>query len=662
METKDKEIKGMSFEQWCIENDGEWLQYWDYDLNKLKPSEVSKSSNKKFYFKCSRGLHPSELTMINNITGKKHMQYKCRKCNSFGQWCMDNNREDILERWDYDLNNMNPFEISARSSKKYWFKCPRGLHRSQLFSPMYLRVDSLWLCHECESIGQYLLDTYGDKGIDMYWSDKNDISPFAVRKSAKTKVWFKCQNVDYHEDYLLDTNAFHRGNRCPYCASTKVHPNDSFAQWGINNFGEDFLEKYWNYDKNIKDPWNITPGHNGKAWFKCQKKDYHDSYDIKVSDFTKGSRCPYCSGSRINIFDSVGYLYPIVFEYFSPNNDLTPYEIFPHSDKKYKFICPIHGEYEKSMADFVKSKNKCPMCFDPLVIGDINATRFDISFEEWCKNNNRQDLLDRWDYELNDKLPSEVGYSSGRLYFFKCPRNIHESQQYALNNVTSTYRKHSKCECEKCESFGQYLIDEFGDDAISKYWSDKNIVNPFSIRKSSKTKVWIKCQKNNDHEDYIITTGNFRWGNRCPMCDKESTCSSLEEKTYEYIDFLGYDYLTEDDCTINPVNYKTGKILPFDIEIPLLKLIIEVHGSQHYEITGFTIMTANHRSITPEEQFEYERWKDRFKKNYAISNGYEYLEIPYTAFKNDDYKKIINDKINQIICQQRLIRENSIAA
>lgn len=32
------------------------------------------------------------------------------------------------------------------------------------------------------------------------------------------------------------------------------------------------------------------------------------------------------------------------------------------------------------------------------------------SFKQWCLDNNRQDLLLRWDYELNEKAPSEVNY------------------------------------------------------------------------------------------------------------------------------------------------------------------------------------------------------------------------------------------------------------
>ena len=42
---------------------------------------------------------------------------------SFAKWCIENNKQDILDRWDYDLNEYSPYDISYSTGKKYWFKC-----------------------------------------------------------------------------------------------------------------------------------------------------------------------------------------------------------------------------------------------------------------------------------------------------------------------------------------------------------------------------------------------------------------------------------------------------------------------------------------------------------------------------------------------------------
>ena len=142
---------------------------------------------------------------------------RCKYCNSFEQWCLDNNRQDILKLWDYELNTCLPSDIRYGTKIKYYFKCPRGLHKPEL-----------------RSIGNF---TGGSEGSIC----------------------------------------------CDKC--------NSFAQWGIDKFGEDFLDKYWDYEKNEGiNPWVISYGSIKKVWIKCQEKDYHGSYKTLCNVFYNGQR------------------------------------------------------------------------------------------------------------------------------------------------------------------------------------------------------------------------------------------------------------------------------------------------------------------------------------------------------------------------------------
>ena len=60
-------------------------------------------------------------------------------------------------------------------------------------------------------------------------------------------------------------------------------------------------------------------------------------------------------------------------------------------------------------------------------------------------------------------------------------------------------------------------------------------------------------------------------------------------------------------------------------------------------------MSARKNNTSPEYELEYQKWKDNFKKNYALEQGYNYLEIPYWKVKDDSYKKLINNKIKEIL-------------
>lgn len=136
------------------------------------------------------------------------------------------------------------------------------------------------------------------------------------------------------------------------------------------------------------------------------------------------------------------------------------------------------------------------------------------SFAEWCKDNERQDYLDLWDYELNEVKPEYISYGTGKKYFFKCPNGIHESEQRRILDIT---RHNLKPYCFKCNSLGQYMINSIGEESIGLYWSDKNTKTPFDVLHCSKENVWIKCT-NASHPDYQISAMHFSRGQRCSVC------------------------------------------------------------------------------------------------------------------------------------------------
>ena len=106
----------------------------------------------------------------------------------------------------------------------------------------------------------------------------------------------------------------------------------------------------------------------------------------------------------------------------------------------------------------------------------------------------------------------------------------------------------------------------------------------------------------------------------------------------------------ESNCNLIPKNPKTNKIMPYDNEIVDIKLIIEVHGKQHYELSGDT--SAWLHGLSPKEYLHKRKLYDRYKRMYAKSNGYYYLEIPYWADDLEEtWKIMIDDKIKEILSQ-----------
>lgn len=230
-----------------------------------------------------------------------------------------------------------------------------------------------------------------------------------------------------------------------------------------------------------------------------------------------------------------------------------------------------------------------------------------------------------------------------------CPKHRHVGVQRVRKE---NLKRDGTGKCVYCIGKKVHPLDSFGEkhkDQIG-LWSDKNDKTAFEYSPSSNEKVWFKCE-NGLHKDYFRSINDVnRRGFRCPECEKIKKESYLQQKVRLYFDSLGYSLNHEYDCSIIDINPVTNYKMPYDNqEDNELKLIIEVNGKQHYKIDKFTIMQAKQQNKTPEEILKYQQFKDEHKREYALSQGYHYLAIPYYAVKNDDYKTIIDRKIEEIL-------------
>lgn len=243
---------------------------------------------------------------------------------SFYDWCMRNNRQDLLDRWDYDLNNKSPKNRPFNTRVKTYFKCPCGNHQST--------------------------------GIFLSMREKS-------------------------------------GNYNIQCAGC-----NSFGQWGIDNIGLDFLDKYWDYDKNTVNPMEIQKMSNKPVYIKCQEKNYHGSYLVLPYDFVaKNIRCPFCHMRQVHLLDSLGNNYPKVFDVWSIKNNDTPYDLAPGSNKKRWFKCHngIHSDY-LSLVYRAKDRNfECPKCHS-----DEDKSYLHKKVEQYINNNYEYHINTEYDCNL----------------------------------------------------------------------------------------------------------------------------------------------------------------------------------------------------------------------------------------------------------------------
>lgn len=208
---------------------------------------------------------------------------------SFYDWCIENNRMDLNDRFDEKKNGCASKDISCKSNKKFWFKCPRNLHESEqhVISVVTRGVNVKIDCSKCYSIAQVIIDKFGEDYLWSHWHESNQMNPWGISYGhSRLKINIQCVKKDYHV-YPQTPQSFGKGIGCPYCNGKMIHPNDSLAA----QFPE--ILDIWS-DKNEKSPYEYTIQSNKKVWLKCKAGKHKDYLQSLNAAFRYEYRCYEC--------------------------------------------------------------------------------------------------------------------------------------------------------------------------------------------------------------------------------------------------------------------------------------------------------------------------------------------------------------------------------
>jgi len=158
-------------------------------------------------------------------------------------------------------------------------------------------------------------------------------------------------------------------------------------------------------------------------------------------------------------------------------------------------------------------------------------------------------------------------------------------------------------------------------------------LTPHNVTKCSSQDAWWECSENSKHI-WQAKISNRQNGKGCPVCSEskgEKECKKVFDNKY-----IIYERQKEFDGLVG----LGGGLLSYDFYVPnKYNLLIEYQGLQHESFCkGF------HKTI---EDFEKQVEHDKRKKEYALSNGYNFLEIWYWDF--DNIEEILEKELISII-------------
>jgi len=158
----------------------------------------------------------------------------------------------------------------------------------------------------------------------------------------------------------------------------------------------------WDYDKNLKQPYQYTPGSGELVWWICKLNPcgYHRWKTTIKNRAINGSSCPYCIKrfSKVCPHNNLQVLYPkLCQEWDYQLNSKTPDQYSYGSGEKVWWQClndpcGCH-KWQCTINHRTKNKSSCPYCYSSKV----------------CPHNNLQilhpELCREWDYNRNERSP-----------------------------------------------------------------------------------------------------------------------------------------------------------------------------------------------------------------------------------------------------------------
>jgi len=368
----------------------------------------------------------------------------------------------------------------------------------------------------------------------------------------------------------------------------------------INKFGYELVTEYINGNKK-----NILKDIDGYFYFK--------SVDNIIKNKTK-SRFDKSNPYTIQNIKLWCKLNNKPFELLS--------EIYEGSSKKLKWQCLKErcGEIFSMNWKDIYYNHGCSFC-NGMQVGATN-----------CLATKNPELIKEWHPTKNGKLtPWTVTASSGKLAWWICSINSKHEWSTLINARSKIHGNDCPYCCPtNCLPSEDYNLLVINPELCEEWNYDKNVKNPEEYTPASGAKVWWRCKECN--YEWKIQINNRKKGTGCPECNK----SKGEKECKRVFDLRNIDYIPQKE--FEGLIGLGGGLLSYDFYLPKYNILLEYQGIQHEKyVKGF------HNS---RDDFKKQQEHDRRKKEYALANGYNFLEIWYYDF--DKIENILNKKLIEI--------------
>ena len=476
------------------------LDMWDFEKNEKEPSEVASTSREQCYWKCKKCGYSWKTRAVSRF----RTNGACP--------CCDRNKvvvkgvNDLFTRYpeakdsyDFDKNgDVDIDTIGCMSKIIVFWKCPKCNY--EWMASVKVRTNSGFKCPCCDS-GKVIKRGVNDVFTivpelkDWYDYEKNDGDRiYQVGLDSRERFRWKCNECGRH--WVSSVTARIKKENGQYIVVPCPHYNTMKRKGKEVPFvaAVPSLMKFWDMDKNIRNPNTMHINSNERVFWICSNCGYEWRTSIKFQNEGTG-KCMCCELRRVvkkGVSDMLTLLPELKYSYdFEKNKEIDVYSLKVVDYTAVWWKCPDCGyEWKAAVRSRVKGKYgsysvaSCPQC------------RFDESVIPAFTNEN---IMKFWDFDKNINLdPQKISVNSDKIAYWKCKKC-----DYSWS--TSIYLRNKTGKCPQCERSNNFKNDirKGVNDVLTLVPEMKDIydfennddIDIYHTGVGSKTVVWWKCRE-----------------------------------------------------------------------------------------------------------------------------------------------------------------------
>ena len=431
---------------------------------------------------------------------------------------------ELRREWHPSLNVGISFdELRAKSTAKTWWLCSKNAKHVWQTRVRNRAIEG-YGCPYCSGLKVLREESFAaispKLAAELHPTKNGTFDPWSVGPGSNKKVWWQCPTPFKHEWQTTISTRVTNGSGCKQCNRIR-NPLSKKAP---------LVAKEWHPTKNIPlTPDSVPAGSRKKVWWQCAQEPTHQWQAGIYGRVKARTLCPFCAKQRGALPPTtLNIAFPKLAKQWHPtkNLPLKPSDVYPSSDKKVWWVCPVDTSHvwQASLRNRAKLNHGCRFCARStryVTPGHSLADLFPHIASEW--------------HPVKNALckPSEVSPGSSKRIWWRCTKDpAHEWQA----TVTTRTQKKPAGKCPHCS--GRVVNSANSLQAIhpeiSKEWHPtKNApVTPDAIKRASGKKVWWQCPVNPAHEWVARVKNRTILGSGCPFCalykSSESNTNFLE--------------------------------------------------------------------------------------------------------------------------------------